>query len=202
MSCCSPLWATFFGTRSGNALKGFSPLVGGSCRASVPFFRVENFLAWPMCLIHLKSGQIRVTKNMTWAPNMYQNCRVFDGFWRELPFIWGKWRLVEYYNLAMIKSSPQIPEERIHTSLGRAEFDWNLMSASMVPQANMKLETNPSDMYTVYSEIPWFYWIYMHLWDRLLFNYCNSSRRLAKTIHLREFRILRSKASERDLSKL
>ena len=97
MSCCSPLWATFFGTRSWNAVKGFSPLVGGSCRASVPFFRVENFLAWPMCLIHLKSGQIRVTKNRTWAPNMYQNCRVFDGFWRELPLFEGNegwWNII------------------------------------------------------------------------------------------------------------
>ena len=34
--------------------------------------------------------------------------------------------MVEYYNLAMVKSSPQMPEERIHTSFGRAEFDWNL----------------------------------------------------------------------------
>ena len=77
----------------------------------------------------------------------------------------------------------------------RGEFDWNLMSASMVPKANMKLGTNPSD---ILGDA-----VVLHLYAlmrSILFS--NSSRKLAKRIRLKEIQILRSKASERNLSKM
>ena len=69
--------------------------------------------------------------------------------------------------------------------------------ASTAPKASTKLETNPSDKN---SEMPWFC-IYMHWWDGPLFS--NSSRKLAKANSFwKRSKILRSKSSERNLSKL
>ena len=132
--------------------------------------------------------------------------RVFDGFWRELPFLLREnWRLVEYFHLAMVKSSPLWSPRSAST---RASEEQNLIGTWGMCQYGTTGEHETGDksiryVYCILGDSVILLNLYALMIDRLLFKYCNSSRRLAKTIHLREFRIPQIQSIwERDLSKL
>ena len=109
-----------------------------------------------------------------------------------------QWFSVVFRHDAKMKSY-EIPEERMHTIFGifgRGEFEWNLR----VPAWCQRRTWNWRQIHQLYSEMPWFC-IYMHWWDQPLFS--NSRRKTCESDSFwKRSKILRSKSSERNLSKL